>query len=81
MSERIVVVDQLVKDFAVRGGEDGAALTALDSVKPGGRPGCDSGHHGRERLRQEHPRQGAAAARTTNQRHADRRLREHRPVG
>ena len=32
MSERIVVVDQLVKDFAVRGGKDGATLTALDSV-------------------------------------------------
>ncbi len=32
MSERIVVIDQLVKDFAVRGGKDGATLTALDSV-------------------------------------------------
>jgi oligopeptide transport system ATP-binding protein len=32
MSERIVAIDQLVKDYPVRGGEEGATLTALDSV-------------------------------------------------
>lgn len=32
MSEHVVAIEQLVKDFPVRGGEDGAMLTALDRV-------------------------------------------------
>ena len=72
----IVVVDQLVKDFAVRGGKDGATLTALDSVNLAvdrgeilgimGESGCGKSTLAKMLLRLEQPTSGTVIVDSEN---------------